>query len=440
MLKINNWSGFFLKLFLLTFPLQIQTLLYKAGFFSGQFNSFAAFLFSISEGFLLASLLAYGIERVIHPGKHPELLDNFTKVELFLASSLIALLLWTLASVFWADDRVLALLFGLRLLELLGLLYLIVVEVLPRQTLLKYLLIGALAQVIIGMGQYFKQSDLGLTFLGEPHLAIDNLNIAKIDLGGEKILRAYGTFAHANILGGYLAICFGLLIQSINSKNWWKRVVVALALCAGILLSFSRSAWLALLAMLVVLITVQAFKINWKQLILGLSVILFVLVIFSIDQVIWARIIDFSMQALDERLIFSEIAREMIFHQPWLGVGAGNFILKMSDYYPGVLSPWLFQPVHNFFLMIVSELGLVGLLCWLGILGGMLKQIGDSMRRIIKSERFYWKAYMALLMGILVLSLLDHYLYTAWPGQVLVFLIIGLIWRDYRERRTELAK
>lgn len=440
MVKIKNWSGLFLKLFLLTFPWQIQTILYKADFFSGQFNNFSSFFFSLSEVFLLLAILSYGLQRLVHPSHQQSLLENFTKLELFLSSALTALLLWMLLSAFWADDKTLALLTGLRMIELLGLVYLFVAEVLPKNVLLKYLAIGGVLQVLIGMGQYFKQMDLGLTFLGEPHLAINNLNIAKINLGGEKILRAYGTFAHANILGGYLVVCMGLIIQSMNTKNWWKRLVVVLAFTAGILLSFSRSAWLAVLALIIVILTVQNLKINWKQLVLGLSLLLFVLVVFSLDRVIWARAVDFSMQSWDERLIFSEIARGMIFQHPWLGIGAGNFVLKMSDFYSGVLSPWLYQPVHNFFLMVVSELGLIGLVLWLSILGGMLKQIFDSTRRIVKSARFYWKAYWALLLAMLVLSLLDHYFYTAWPGQVLVFLVMGIIWRDYRERRVELVK
>ena len=440
MLKLSNWSGFFLKVFLLTFPLQLQTLLYKSGLFSGEFNTFSSYFFLVSEGVLILSLFSYGLAKLLNPTEQIDVLSGFSRLETVMSSALIAVLIWSFTSVFWAGDKVLALLFSLRLLELLGLVFLILAQVLPREIILKYLFFGAAFQVLIGLGQYLKQGDLGLGILGESHISIDTLNVAKVDLAGEKILRAYGTFAHANIFGGYLVVCIGLLIQSIKKNNLWMKIPFLIVFMVGLLLSFSRSAWLALLAMIVVLLTLQAIKINWKQAVLTLAVLLFVMVLFSLDQVILARIINFSIDSFDQRLVFSGIAREMIMASPWRGAGLGNFVLQMSENYTGVLSPWLYQPVHNFFLMILSELGVIGFAFWLVIFGSSLKQIGDSMRRILKSERYYWKCYLAVMFGLLILSMLDHYLYTAWAGQVLVFLLLALVWKDYRDRRLELAK
>lgn len=440
MLKINNLSGFFLKLFLLSFPFQIQTLLYKADFFSGQLNNFSSFFFFISEIFLILALIAHGIEKLFGGHGRKKILDHFSKLESFLGMAFISLIVWGFCSVFWATDKTLALLFALRWLELLGLVYLLIRAVLPKETLLNYLFWGAFVQVVLGLGQYLKQGDLGLNFLGESNLATETFNVAKVDLSGEKILRAYGTFAHANIFGGYLVVCFGLLIQHLNKNNYWKYLHFILAFLVGILLSFSRSAWLAMAALILILLAVQAVRINWRQVIVAAIIVLFVVVIFSLDKVILARLADFTLLAMDERLIFSEIAREMIWQNIWVGVGAGNFILNMPVYYPGILSPWLYQPVHNFFLMVFSELGVVGLTLWLTILMMSLKQVNDSMRRIIKSDRYYWKIYWAMLFALMVLAMLDHYLYTTWAGQVVLVLVLGLIWHDYRLRREELVK
>lgn len=440
MLKLNRRSEIFLKLFLLTFPFQVQVLLYKADFFSGQFNLFSSFFVFLSELFLLLALSSFALQRFYSPNKQQKLSDSFTKLEVGMAVTMMALLIWSISSVFFANDKVLALLLGLRVGELLGLVYLLLNKILSREQLLKYLFYGAFFQVIVGLCQYFKQGDLGLGFLGESRLSVDTLNVAKVNLGGEKILRAYGTFTHANIFGGYLMFCLGLLIQSLNRENFWKNLHFLLAFLIGILLSFSRSSWLALFAFGIVLLAVQAVKVNWKSLLIGGCVILFTVVLFGLDQVILSRISDFSLGALDQRLIFSEIARDMISDNFLFGVGGGNFVMSMSEYYSGVLSPWLFQPVHNFFMMAWAELGLLGVFLWLGICGIMIKQVNYSMRRIIKSERFYWKVYWALLFSMLILSMLDHYFYTTWSGQVVVFLMIGVIWMDYRCRREELAK
>lgn len=440
MLILNRFSEFFLKLFLLTFPFQVQVLLYKADFFSGQFNVFSSFFVFLSEIFLLLALSSFALQSFFSPNKEQKLLNSFSKLEVSMAVMMMALLIWSICSVFWANDKVLSFLLALRLGELFGGIYLLLKKVLSREQLLKYLFYGAFFQVIIGLGQYFKQGDLGLGFLGESHLSVDTLNVAKVNLGGEKILRAYGTFAHANIFGGYLIFCLGLLVQSLSRENFWKNFHFLLAFLIGILLSFSRSSWLALFAFGIVLLAVQAVKVNWKYLLIGGVLLLFTVVLFGLDQIILSRISDFSLGALDQRLIFSEIARDMISDNFILGVGGGNFVMNMSGYYSGVLSPWLFQPVHNFFLMAWAELGIVGVSLWLGVFALMVKQINHSMRRIIKSERYYWKVYWALLFSMVILSMLDHYFYTTWSGQVVVFLMIGVIWMDYRWRREELAK
>jgi O-antigen ligase len=57
---------------------------------------------------------------------------------------------------------------------------------------------------------------LGLKFLGEPDLSSAIQNVAKIDVAGEKLIRAYGTMPHANVLGGFLfaalVVCLMLVL------------------------------------------------------------------------------------------------------------------------------------------------------------------------------------------------------------------------------------
>ncbi len=428
------------ELFLITIPFQVQTLIYKAHFLTGQFNYFTSFFFNISEFFLLITFLIYGLEKLLFVYDTKPFLENFNKYDYYFVFSLLGLFAWILLSIFWSKEPKLALFFAFRFLELLILIYLILNEVIPRNKIIKYFAIGAGIQVFIGFIQYLKQGSLGLIFLGESQFGGDTLNIAKIDLGGEKIVRSYGTFSHSNIFGGYLLIALTLLLQNISKKNFSKLILLGLLFLFGILLSFSRSAWLATFSIFFMILTINPIKINWKYFLLILMIGIFSLVVLNLDKIIISRILDFSLQSIDQRLIYSDIASKMIYSHSFFGVGYGQFVLNMPDYYGNVLSPWLYQPVHNYWLMLFSELGVIGLLFWGFIALSIFNLIDYAMRRIIKSDRFYWKMYISILLGLLVLSLFDHYLYTTWPGQVLVTLVLGLIWMDFQKRKEELNK
>ncbi len=432
-------SGLFLKLFLLSFPFQIQTLLYKTDWFSGQFNYFSGFFLNLSEVLLLLALFFYGYNSIVG-GTFSEKHDQTTKTELFFLAGMAGMIIWTVLSVFWAGDKFLALFFSFRLLELAGLLLLIVKEVIPRDVLLKYLFWGAALQVMIGLGQYLKQGDLGLRILGEPALGGDYLNIAKIDLGGEKILRAYGTFPHANVFGGYMFVCLALLVQKLSRDNVLKNFHFLIIFLVGILISFSRSAWLAAGIFTALIFLQQVLKINFKQILLALVIGIFILAVFSLDQVILARILNFSLQSWNERLIYSDVARMIIEQNFIFGVGAGNFVATMWSYYPLSLSPWLYQPVHSFFLMIGAETGVLGLFWWLMIFGATIKMVFESMHRLVMNQKAFGKVWLALFTGLLAIAVFDHYFYTLWQGQVLIFMLLGLVILDYQKKVRELIK
>jgi O-antigen ligase len=430
-------SRFFLKLFLLTFPFQIQTLLYKADFISGQFNYFVTFFITISEVLLILSVLCWAVGQIFYPQKKGGT-ELVKPLEVTFLGALLGIVMWNLLSVFWAVDKELALLAALRWFEFSVLIFVLGRGVLPKDVVLKYLFWGAFVQVIIGLGQYLKQGSVGLYVLGEPRLGADYFNIAKIDLGGEKILRSYGTFSHANIFGGYLFVCLSLLIQSLNKKDYINRSHFIVVFLMGLLISFSRSAWVAFFVFLIMLIVLKATKVNWKQLILTLALIMFILVVFSLDRVILARIIDFSLNAWDERLIFSGVAREIIFENPLLGIGSGNFVLSMPTFVGVTLSPWVFQPAHNFFLMVLSEIGVFGLMFWIVLFFTSVKMMFASVHRLATSQKFPGKAYLGLFVGLLVVLMMDHYFYTMWAGQVMLAIVFGMVYLDYRKRQMEL--
>jgi O-antigen ligase len=280
---------------------------------------------------------------------------------------------------------------------------------------------------------------LGLWFLGESKIGSEVLNVAKLDLAGEKIVRAYGTLPHANIYGGVMFVAMGLIIQRLKKENLSISVVMLFFMGIALLVSFSRSAWLAFLMFLLVILAQQKVKFNWKKVLLFLVSMLFVMVVFNLHTLIVGRLLDFSWGAWEERSLFSRVALA-IFNDNWYGVGAQNFVLLMDSYSADSLSPWFYQPVHNVFLLALGELGVFGLTALIAVLFALISIILGSMRRIVKLYRHYWNSYLAIMSGLLIIASFDHYLMTSFKGMFLFAMLSGLILRDAMDRKIAMEK
>lgn len=433
-IDLNNIAKSFIKAFLLTFLFQIQTLLYKTDFFSGAFNPFTAVFLNISEVFLILALIFYGLGQLKNTDDF-SLEEKFVSYRLYFAlGGLFVFIITILLSVLVANDKVIAFMYFLKCLELAAFIMLVFRGFISRDEIIKVFYFAVGIQLLIGFVQFLFQRDLGLAILGESRIGPDILNVAKLNLAGEKIVRAYGTLAHANIFGGVVFVAMGLSIQGLNKQLLPIKLAWIFFLAIGLLISFSRSAWLALIVYLLVIAAQQSVKIHWKKFVLALVSMIFVLVVFNLHQLLLNRIIDFSWQAWEERGLFSETALSIL-RDNWWGIGAQNFVLEMPKYALHSLSPWLYQPVHNVFLLALVEFGIQGLLALLIFLISIVAVLFEAMRRLLKNERYFWSNYFALLAGLLLLGSFDHYLLTSFQGMVLVALVMALLLRDALDRR-----
>lgn len=265
----------------------------------------------------------------------------------------------------------------------------------------------ALAQVVKGgslQGIFY--------FLGERKFTLSTIGIAQMSLGGEELLRAYGTFSHPNSLAGFLMMSL-LLWEKVAKKKdffwwmvWWSGVM-------GIVLAGSRVIW-AFLALYWLYKGWKSFKGTRKR--LGMLMIMsgVFLLCFSAMAINY-RASDFlggwDKESISKRWELMVIAFKMWRQNLWFGVGANNFLVRLPEYLNknGVL--WL-QPVHNIFLYIVSELGILGSIA----LGWLIW------------ERKWWRKEGKLLMiGLLVISgLFDHYWFSLWQNWWLALLVLAL--------------
>ena len=72
-----------------------------------------------------------------------------------------------------------------------------------------------------------------------------------------------------------------------------------------------------------------------------------------------------SNYAFDDRIFYNNVSRETISENSTFGSGPGTFIFQINSYLAKnniyqKLEPWQYQPAHNVYLLIISEIGIVG--------------------------------------------------------------------------------
>jgi hypothetical protein len=302
----------------------------------------------------------------------------------------------------------------------------------------KFILLGFCAalgiQVIAGIVGFMKQST---AFLAPLHLVwpgpLDPSVRGAIVVGlpnGESFLRAYGTLPHPNILGGFTLI---LLLGPVSFFLRKERPnnLALLLLIPGVsllALSFSRSAWLALITCSAILIWKSRHFDRSRLAILLLTIALsFVITLFPYRELVQARTLNTTSHSEEFSFIgrtwLNGEARRVITDYPLTGVGIGSFIIELAM---RAGEGYVIEPAHNIFLLAGAELGIPGLLLVVALFVSLA-------HRLIKTRSPNAILAGATLAGLGLISLFDHYLWTLAPGRIMLGLVIGMfVGQDFR--------
>lgn len=253
------------------------------------------------------------------------------------------------------------------------------------------LILGISGEALLAILQFIKGATLGFWILGERSFTLTTPGIAKFDFYGSEFLRPYATFSHPNVLAGFILL--GIYLVYVR-----KRVNIFILILGSItvLLTMSRVAILAGIISLIVL--------------LKRKLIFLALVLLLLSPILFARftaIFNFDNLTLLRREELIKDAWQMFLKNPILGVGLNNFIPTEAGNLLTGPSRFL-QPVHNIFLLVLSETGVIGLIGLIGLIGYPMK----------KKLNLSW-------LIILFLGMFDHYFLTLPQGYRLLFLVWG---------------
>ena len=284
--------------------------------------------------------------------------------------------------------------------------------------------LSAIFQAILGIWQFHVQHGLGFGLLGEYIAPFGTSGLATIDTTAGKIIRAYGTMPHPNVLAAFLifGLMIGLFLVSRGTKL--QRILVSLGLIIltlGIFLTFSRLAWLAgaigfLCFGIYYLLQKQSQNI----------IILFLVALVSCGTIflayrsdLQARASDTKQTSITDRYFFDQVGLKLLATNPILGTRVGNYVPAMEQMYQ--LEPWQYQPPHNYFIFFGAELGWPALLIFLIFLWEIIRRAGRAEPGALK--------FTLLGLGglVLLLAQFDHYFATIQQGRLMFFVLFGLI-------------
>ncbi len=194
-------------------------------------------------------------------------------------------------------------------------------------------------------------------------------------IGTTEVLRSGGSLGSPNALASYVALLLPLplamLFASIKPRFKFASLVLAALGFATLYLTMSRGAWLGM-ALAVAFMLIVAARRRWVSPLAaatalagaGLAVVVANLVA---GNALWLRLTASQPENVTSRYEFARIAFRIIEARPILGVGINNFTESMSSYDVTGLSQRLsvLMPVHNLYLLIAAETGMLGLIAFM---------------------------------------------------------------------------
>lgn len=329
-----------------------------------------------------------------------------TVIKFFNKRVFLIIFLLSLINVFFSKSVPLATYGFVKIIEFFIVISLgqIMLTILRKKIILIGLFIMTFFQFLIVFLQIFLHHSINgfFYYFGERLINLSTPGIAKISLFGQELLRPYGTFSHPNSLAGFfLLLYFYVLVEKKFSKYLILKNIFLLFSSLIIFLSFSKIAIITYLLLTIIyhFMSIKKCRLCLISRIVTLLMISAVFLIGKGDPV-----------SLQKRIELVKTSLSIIIKYPLLGVGISNYLLSQAEY-PSNYSYFFNQPVHNIFLLFLSERGL--------LIGGyfiylFIKKMGKT---VIENPYIF--------LTIMITGMFDHYWLTLNQNFILLALILS---------------
>jgi O-antigen ligase len=415
-----SWGFFFATLVLIPFRYRFLLLSRPVETIWRDYTDFILFASDIA---LILTLFTWVLYLYLRPRK-------ILRGPALLTLPLIGLTLAALVTSATSVDPALSLYHSIRLVLLFGFYLYVVNNVQSLKQIVWPVGLQLAIQAPIAIAQVVQQKSIGLQFLGEYELDPAWSGVSVIWTETVRSLRAYGLSDHPNILGGCLALAFLLVAAWVlyRDNKWQVQEIGILVLGAiGLLLTFSRSAWLGAAAG-ALLIAFYIYKDKQPKL-RRRALVLAALVILFISPFIWSNLellgvrlganssfeeLPAEKGSIGGRRVLISAANDVFAKNAILGVGIGTTPQAFEREFPAM--PIDYQPAHMVLLTAAVETGLLGAVFYL-IAIFLARSVPMTPDLIAAS---------ALLLALTIIGLFDYYPWMLTSGRLWQYLAWGL--------------
>jgi O-antigen ligase len=258
-----------------------------------------------------------------------------------------------------------------------------------------FLIAGLVFEGVIGFAQHRYSEPFWPTSLGGPKW-IDN--------------RVAGTWVSFNDFAWYLTFILPLALSLLFShiRSIYKYVCgIALVLgCGSLMWTNSRGGWISfgMAAIFVLIFTFGKIRGKWALVRTVISMMVITILITPIyprlSEKLYVRFAGEDKGSAESRITQFEVAYNMIKAHPFTGVGLNNYTEVMKDYdtTPEGLDTITPHAVHNIFLLLAAETGILGISVFLWIVAAILD---EGIRWGARQDGFVSYAVVGLAGGII---------------------------------------
>jgi O-antigen ligase len=290
-------------------------------------------------------------------------------------------------------------------------------------------LIALLPQLLIGAFQWIFDKGLGLGFLGE-------MSMRSNEWSSVPLVRVGGLIGHPNAFATYLTITLPLsLYMFVRDKKPLRRIFYITLLISGtsiIIATQSRSAWVACclgFTMVFATFMTRAKRYRINRLVIVFCTLASIGILGSLSyKVINKRILLDDKRSAASRIPMMIDSLNMIKHNPLLGVGINNYTLAIPSYdVTGIHHIWTDTVVHNLFLLVAAESGIISSICFIVIWIVVMRIVAKILGRPRKEQFVLGLSFLFSITSFLVISMVDPN-YRFYPAvQRQLWFVVGLI-------------
>ncbi|MDR3586010.1 MAG: O-antigen ligase family protein [Desulfosporosinus sp.] len=249
--------------------------------------------------------------------------------------------------------------------------------------------------------------------------------------------RALGTTDNPNSLGSYLSMLIPIFVASYKAGyNKKLSSFLIMVLLGDIFLTQSRSALVStIISCVFVFWIMDADKKIIKKTIVVLIASMVPVMLFLFTP--WGEMLFMSTNAQDmllARQIYWDIALNLWYNHPLLGVGLNSQVDYISrNINLGVVAIMgsnfvETNPIHNIYLLVADENGIIGLICWISIyLTIVFRSVKGIVREKVMLNRIPFGFAIGSLIAFLIESLFGWENYRILPWQQISLIIILLL-------------